>query len=205
MALTLYAFRVSGFGENVKRLRKRAGLTQEELAHRLGLARPGPVSLLEGKRKGKLPKPVTIRKWAKALGVEPWELLEGVETEYDRLRIGSPSRSDLTRHDSGVDSPLSLNSAVVQRGAHAEIASSSAVEHLRTTAESLGAMAATCQQWAADLQERVTELIAIAALAEEAIARGQDAAAGGVPSRGSGVRGARHRPDTGKTRKRRAS
>lgn len=74
------------FGDNLKRLRHRQGLTQEVLAARLKLKRPTPISLLEGPRKRAIPKASTIKRYARALRVEPWELLEGVETEHDKLR-----------------------------------------------------------------------------------------------------------------------
>jgi len=77
----------------VQRLRKAAGLTQEDLAKTLGLKKPSPISLMEGRRKHVIPKPSSIRRLAKALHVEPWQLLEGVETEYDRLRAGDPARA----------------------------------------------------------------------------------------------------------------
>jgi transcriptional regulator with XRE-family HTH domain len=77
---------MADFGGNLKRLRDRAGLTQEVLATRLKLKRPTPVSLWEGQRRSAIPKARTIKKIAAALGCQPWELLDGVETEYDKLR-----------------------------------------------------------------------------------------------------------------------
>lgn len=91
--LARYNFRsVRHFGENLKRLRERQGLTQEALALKLKLKRPTPISLMEGPRKTAVPKVSTIKKLAGALDVQPWELLEGVETEIDRLRLTSPVR-----------------------------------------------------------------------------------------------------------------
>lgn len=68
-------------------LRNRARLTQEEVARRLGHKRPAPVSLIE-RPNDKVPKAKTIVRYAKALECQPRELLEDVETEYDRLRAG---------------------------------------------------------------------------------------------------------------------
>lgn len=80
------------FGGNVRKLRERVGLTQEKLAERLGLRRPTPISLMEGPRRREIPKPPTVRRIAAALGVDPWELMDGVITEYDRLRRGQPEK-----------------------------------------------------------------------------------------------------------------
>jgi len=75
------------FGENVKRLRERLGITQEELARRMEYAgsKNANISTLE-KHSQRTPRPGTVRKFARALECEPWELLEEVETEYDVLR-----------------------------------------------------------------------------------------------------------------------
>lgn len=74
------------FGENLRRARVRAGLTQEALTARLGLKRQAPISLWESR--STLPKPETIVRLARAVGCKPRDLLEGVETPYDRLRAG---------------------------------------------------------------------------------------------------------------------
>lgn len=63
---------------------KPAKVTQEKLA-KGHFERPAPVSKLEHPE-SKLPKPVTILEHAELLKCEPWELLLGVPTEYDRLR-----------------------------------------------------------------------------------------------------------------------
>lgn len=85
--LARYNFRrVRYFGDNLKRLRERQGLTQEALANKLKLKRPTPISIREGARKKFIPKSSTIKKLADALGVQPKDLLEGVETAVDRLR-----------------------------------------------------------------------------------------------------------------------
>jgi transcriptional regulator with XRE-family HTH domain len=91
-ALTAYPSRVSSFGENLRTEREAVGLTQEALAARLGLKRPSPVSIMESFRGGKVPRASQIRKIAEALGVAPAKLLDGVETELDRLR-GGPNLS----------------------------------------------------------------------------------------------------------------
>src|SRR4051812_34334060 len=84
------------FGERFKQLREARGLTQETVAARMKLKKPTPISLLEGPRKHVVPKPATIRRHAAALEVEPWELLDGVQTEYDRLRSGAPIDKNVT-------------------------------------------------------------------------------------------------------------
>jgi len=80
----LYASPVATFGENLKRLRLERGITQEALAERLKLKRQTTVSAWEKGRR--TPKPSTIKRIAAQVGCDPAELLEGVETDYDRLR-----------------------------------------------------------------------------------------------------------------------
>jgi transcriptional regulator with XRE-family HTH domain len=75
----------SPFSRNLKALRRRKGVTQEELQRRLGLKRQSQVSIFE--RSGRLPKPETIKKIAAALESEPWQLMVGVLTPYDELRM----------------------------------------------------------------------------------------------------------------------
>jgi len=55
------------------------------VAKRLGISRQGNLPVRE-LRDYRVPRATTIIKHAKALGCEPWELLDGVETEYDKLR-----------------------------------------------------------------------------------------------------------------------
>jgi transcriptional regulator with XRE-family HTH domain len=74
------------FGENLRRIRKSRRLTQEELAERLGLKGTTPVSLWESR--AAIPRPETVVRIAQALACQPSELLQGVETPYDRLRAG---------------------------------------------------------------------------------------------------------------------
>jgi transcriptional regulator with XRE-family HTH domain len=72
------------FGENLRRLREGRKLSQERLAELLGHKRPSTVQSWEKNRRRA--KPDSVRALAKALKCEPWELLEGVETEFDRLK-----------------------------------------------------------------------------------------------------------------------
>lgn len=72
---------VATFGERLKELR--GEISQEKLGAKLGHKRASTVAGWEG---GKMPKPEKVRSVAKALGVEPRALLEGVITAYDRLR-----------------------------------------------------------------------------------------------------------------------
>lgn len=72
------------FGQNLRALRERAGLTQEELAARLQYKGQAPLSLLE--TGAKIPTPKTIIKLAHALDCTSADLLVGVVTPYDELR-----------------------------------------------------------------------------------------------------------------------
>jgi transcriptional regulator with XRE-family HTH domain len=73
------------FGQNLARLRKQAGQTQEELAHRAGLHRT-VVSLLEtGKREAQT---TTIVKLAGALEVGAGELFEGMSWVPPKISTG---------------------------------------------------------------------------------------------------------------------
>lgn len=72
------------FRENLKRERSARGVSQEELARRLGLKRQAQVSLWE--TRDNVPTATTIRRIATALKCGTWLLLDDVETEYDRLR-----------------------------------------------------------------------------------------------------------------------
>jgi len=63
------------FGANIKRLREKAGMSQETLADRAGLHRT-EVSLLE--RSGREPRLWTILRLSRALGVTPAQLLNGI-------------------------------------------------------------------------------------------------------------------------------
>lgn len=63
------------FGENVRRLRLSAGLSQEELAQRSGLHRTYVSDVERGVRNIGLANTVKL---AHALGVEPARLLEGI-------------------------------------------------------------------------------------------------------------------------------
>lgn len=72
------------FGDNLRTLRERQGLTQEDLARRLGFARPTPISIWETGTQ--IPTPKTIVKLATGLVCTPSDLLLGVVTPYDALR-----------------------------------------------------------------------------------------------------------------------
>jgi transcriptional regulator with XRE-family HTH domain len=90
------------FGQNLKRIREAKGVTQEALMGRLGLKRPTPISLWESRPT--LPKAATIVRIAKALGCAPRDLLDEVETDYDRLRLGLPLRQVKARDPGGARS-----------------------------------------------------------------------------------------------------
>ena len=65
------------FGERVRDLRQRLGISQEELAHRAALDRTYISSLERGHRNVAL---VNICRLAAALSVDPGELLSGLPT-----------------------------------------------------------------------------------------------------------------------------
>lgn len=87
----------AAYGRNFARLRKRAGLNQEDVAALLGYKenRNANVSSIEVGRRP-LPRPPMIRRHAELLKAEPWELMQGVETEYDQLRSGAPRDRNVT-------------------------------------------------------------------------------------------------------------
>jgi transcriptional regulator with XRE-family HTH domain len=69
------------FGENLARLRRQAGQSQDELADRSTLHRTVISQLETGKREARAS---TILKLAGGLEVEPGELFEGIEFEPPR-------------------------------------------------------------------------------------------------------------------------
>jgi len=73
-----------GFARNLFKHRRRAGLTQQELADRTGLHRT-EISLLETCRR--IPRIDTLIKVCDSLGVTPDQLLEEVEWLWDQQRF----------------------------------------------------------------------------------------------------------------------
>lgn len=69
-------------GERIKAARKQAGLTQKELAERLGLSFQAIAQWENNLRK---PKLETLRKFAAALSVDVWEFIEDSRVEYDSV------------------------------------------------------------------------------------------------------------------------
>lgn len=63
------------FGKNLRRCRRRAGISQEALGYRSSLHRT-EIGLLE--RSARLPKIDTLIKISRGLGIQPAELLEGI-------------------------------------------------------------------------------------------------------------------------------
>jgi transcriptional regulator with XRE-family HTH domain len=61
-------------GDKLREIRKRALLTQQQLADKSGV---GVTTIIRVERNQVEPQARTIRKLAKALGVEPYELLKG--------------------------------------------------------------------------------------------------------------------------------
>lgn len=76
----------TAFGRNLNRCRKRAGLSQEELAVRASLHRT-EIGLLE--RGERLPRIDTAIKLAGALSVPPAELIEGIDWSPGSTSRGS--------------------------------------------------------------------------------------------------------------------
>lgn len=74
------------FGQNLARLRERAGLSQEGAADRAGLHRTH-IALIESSKR--LPRLDTIVKLGGAVGVEPCELLAGLAWQLDPPKEGS--------------------------------------------------------------------------------------------------------------------
>jgi len=73
-----------GFGQNLRRCRKRAGVSQEELGWRSSLHRT-EVGLLE--RGSRTPRIDTLIKLAAALEIEPRELLAGIEWTPSEIEV----------------------------------------------------------------------------------------------------------------------
>jgi len=74
------------FGENLVRCRTRASMTQEEVANGSSLHRT-EIGLLE--RGARVPRIDTLVKLASALGVEPAELIEGIDWTPGNFTAGS--------------------------------------------------------------------------------------------------------------------
>jgi transcriptional regulator with XRE-family HTH domain len=74
------------FGENLRRCRRRAGLSQEELGLRSSLHRT-EIGLLE--RGARVPRIDTLVKISSALSVPPVELIEGIEWMPGNTTSGS--------------------------------------------------------------------------------------------------------------------
>ena len=74
------------FGQNLRRCRRRAGLSQEELGMQSSLHRT-EIGLLE--RGARVPRIDTLIKIASALDVPPVELIEGIEWAPGATTSGS--------------------------------------------------------------------------------------------------------------------
>ncbi len=73
------------FGVNLRRLRRRVGLSQEEAAVRASIHRTAVGMIERGER---LARVDTVAKLAGALGVEPGALFEGIVWETGTVRVG---------------------------------------------------------------------------------------------------------------------
>jgi len=74
------------FGDNLARLRKRAGMSQEETSVRAGLHRTEISQLERGLR---LARVDTVAKLASALEIAPGELFEGIAWKAGAVHRGS--------------------------------------------------------------------------------------------------------------------
>ncbi len=93
------------FGDNLRRLRKRAGLSQEEVSYRASLHRTEVSQLERGLR---LPRMDTIAKVAGAIGAKPGELFDGVVWEPGEVTYG---RFKESARQAGTGSSSEINSA----------------------------------------------------------------------------------------------
>lgn len=73
------------FGDNLRRCRKQAGLSQEEVGQRAAMNRTQVAAAERGER---LPRIDTLMKLAGALEVSPDELLEGIVWRPGEVRRG---------------------------------------------------------------------------------------------------------------------
>lgn len=73
------------FGDNLRRCRKAADLSQEEAASRAGMNRTQFAVLERGER---LPRIDTLAKLAAAVEVSPGDLLKGIAWEPGRIESG---------------------------------------------------------------------------------------------------------------------
>lgn len=171
---------VPTFGENLKRLRGEAmpPLSQQALAKRLGHVNNSTISKWE--TQALVPEPATIEQVARAIGVEPRQLLEGVVTGYDALRAPVEHRragpaqqkkiSDVTSPVPTSGVPLRVRIPYEQRGSgHAQTAG--------FPASSL-AVAVELEAHAKELRARADALSALSRLINDIAARELDRSAG---------------------------
>jgi transcriptional regulator with XRE-family HTH domain len=78
------------FAARLKELREQAGLTQQQLADRVGMSRFGIAQFEQGRNKPSLESAVAL---AEALGVECTAFLEA-PTSITEPKMGRPSRAD---------------------------------------------------------------------------------------------------------------
>lgn len=113
--------RVAKYGQRFRALRLGSGwkpgqapkFTQEELMGPLAYDRAASVSNFE--RSDIVPQPDTIKHHAQALQAEPWELLLGVPTAYDRLRWPDLSDAQLETLLAGLKAMAPKQRAAVLR------------------------------------------------------------------------------------------
>jgi len=80
------------FGDNLRLLRRRAGLSQEETAVRASLHRTAVGQLERGERVARVD---TLIKLAGSLGIPPEELLDAMGWDPGGTRLGQFTRSDI--------------------------------------------------------------------------------------------------------------
>lgn len=98
-----------GTGERVREARRRAAITQVELAGRAGLSADSVVKIETGHHS---PRPTTLRKLAAALGVEVGELMEAPPEVLQRPRKprGTPRerRVQMSRPDAAAEAASAM-------------------------------------------------------------------------------------------------
>lgn len=97
------------YGENLKACRERAGLSQEAMAAKMGLADQGNLPQYENDYK--FPKVDLIKRHARACGATTGELLDGVVDPYDALRTGAPTDETVSAHTAAQDNRATRDEA----------------------------------------------------------------------------------------------
>lgn len=79
---------VKRFGDNLRHARELAGLTQVQVAQRMGLKRNSTIAVWESRDRP--PKPKTVGRLAHAIGCPPSVLMDEVPSGYDEFKPAGP-------------------------------------------------------------------------------------------------------------------